>query len=212
MKKISTLALLICMGTLSAWAQTTNVFRFVDKNGKEVPDGSVLTITATEDDGWGGIMMKTGLYIKSSQSGTVYGNMVYNIQQMDNGAFQVCFPENCTQSDELGVHETPVGAVTTEDIQAEWLPETYGTATVTLQPKTYRHNNVTGNTTFVADGPKITLNFIYSDPAAIAGTATDVQQPVGYYTIDGRQQAQPQQGITIVKTADGTTRKVFMNQ
>lgn len=71
MKKISTFALFLLMGVMSAWSQTDNTFRFVDKDGKEVPDGTELTITEAEDDGWGGVMMKTGLYIKSNQSGTV---------------------------------------------------------------------------------------------------------------------------------------------
>lgn len=212
MKKISTLALLLMMGAMSGWAQTDNTFRFVDKNGNEVPDGTELTITETEDDGWGGVMMPTGLYIKSNQSGTLYGSMVYNVIEMSSGAFQVCFPENCTQTEKTGEFETPAGAVKTDDIQAEWLPEVYGTAKVTLQPKTYKHNNVTGNTTFVGYGPKITINFVYADPAGIIDAGVDSKKEVGRYALDGRRLAQLQRGINIVKTDDGKTHKVFIKK
>ena len=210
MKKISTLALLLMMGAMSAWSQTENIFHFVDKDGKEVPDGTELTITETEDDGWGGIMMPTGLYIKSNQSGTVYGSMVYNVIEMSSGAFQVCFPENCTQTEKTGETETPAGAVKTEDIQAEWLPEAYGTAKVTLQPKTYKYNNVTKKMTFVADGPKVTINFVYADPAGITNAGTDNQKEVGRYALGGHKLVQPHNGINIVKTNDGKTHKVFI--
>lgn len=210
MRKLFTIALLVLAGTISAWAQADNTFRFVDKDGKEVPDGTVLTITETEDDGWGGVMMKTGLYIKSSQSGTVYGSMAYTIDEIDNGAFQVCFPENCTSQERVGEYETPAGEVKTEDIQAEWIPDGYGTARVTLQPKTYKYNAVTKKYTFVGDGPKVTIHFTYSDPAGVPGTAADGKKEVGRYTMDGRKMAHPQKGINIVKTDDGKAHKVLV--
>lgn len=212
MRKLSTLALLLMMGAMSAWSQTENIFHFVDKDGKEVPDGTELTITETEDDGWGGVMMKTGLYIKSSQNGTVYGSMVYNVIEMASGAFQVCFPENCTQTEKTGEVETPAGEVKTEDIQAEWMPEAYGTAKVTLQPKTYKYNNVTKKMTFVADGPKVTLNFVYTDPANVANTETESMTEVERYALDGRKLAQPETGVNVVKTDDGKTHKVFIKK
>ena len=210
MKKITTLAFFLLMGVLSAWSQTDDTFRFVDKDGKEVPDGTELTITETEDDGWGGVMMKTGLYIKASKSGTLYGSMAYTIAEISSGAFQVCFPENCTSQEKAGEYETPMGVVKTEDIQAEWLPEAYGTAKVTLQPMTYKHNNVTGNTSFVGYGPKITINFVYADPAGVAGANADGKKEVGRYALDGRQLAQPQKGLNIVKTSDGNTHKIII--
>ena len=212
MKKIFTFALLLTMGVMSAWSQTENIFYFVDKNGNEVADGTELTITETEDDGWGGVMMKTGLYVKSRQAGTVYGSMLYNVIEMSNGAFQVCFPENCTQTEDLGETETPMGEVKTEDIMAEWMPEAYGTAKVTLQPKTYKYNSVTKKYTFVADGPKVTLNFVYADPAGITSTEAAEKKEIGRSALDGRKLEQPENGINIVKTNDGKTHKVLIKK
>ena len=212
MKKVFTFAIFLLMGAMSAWSQTDNTFRFVDKDGKEVPDGTELTITETEDDGWGGVMMKTGLYIKSSQSGTVYGSMAYNVLEISSGAFQVCFPENCTMAETVGENETPAGAVKTEDIQAEWVPDTYGTAKVTLQPKTYKYNSVTEKMTFVGYGPKITINFIYTNPSGITNATAGSQQEIGRYALDGRKLEQPVKGINIVKTSDGKTHKVFIKK
>ena len=212
MKKISTLALFLLMSTMSVWSQTDNTFYFVDKNGNEVPDGTELTITEVEDDVFGGVMMPTGLYIKSKQSGTLYGSMAYSILEFSSGAFQVCFPENCTSKNEVGDYETPAGEVKTEDIMAEWMPEAYGTAKVTLQPKTYKYNSVTKKYTFVGDGPKITLTFIYADPSGITNAGIDGIKEIGRYTLDGRKLAQPQKGINIIKTSDGKTYKVFTNK
>lgn len=212
MKKLSTLVMLLMMGAMSAWSQTENIFYFVDKNGNEVKDGTELTITDFEEDGWGGVMMKTGLYVKSRQSGTVYGSMLYNVIEMSNGAFQVCFPENCTQTENTGEVETPMGEVKTEDIMAEWMPESYGTAKVTLQPKTYKYNSVTKKYTFVADGPKVTLNFIYADPAGITSTGADEKKEISRYALDGRKLQQPENGINIIKTNDGKTYKVLIKK
>ena len=212
MKKVFTFAFFLLMGVMSAWSQTDNTFRFVDKDGKEVPDGTELTITETEDDGWGGVMMKTGLYIKSSQNGTVYGSMAYNILEISSGAFQVCFPENCTRAETVGEKETPAGEVKTEDIMAEWLPDAYGTAKVTLQPKTYKYNAVTKKMTFVGNGPKITINFAYTDPSGITNATTESKKEVGRYTLDGRKLEQPVKGINIIKTSDGKAHKVFIKK
>lgn len=210
MKKLFTFALFLFMGVMSAWSQTDDTFYFVDKNGNIVPDGTELTITEVEEDVFGGVMMPTGLYIKSNKSGTLYGSMSYNVIEISNGAFQVCFPENCTLAEMVGEYETPAGAVTTEDIMAEWIPDTYGTAKVTLQPKTYKYNSVTKKMTFVGDGPKITINFIYADPAGITNAGAEGKKEIGRYTLDGRKLEQPKNGINIIKTNDGRTHKVLV--
>ena len=212
MKKISTLALFIFMSAVATWAQSDDTFYFVDKNGNIVPDGSELTVTAVEENIFGGVMMPTGLYIKSNKSGTLYGSMSYNVIEISSGAFQVCFPENCTMAEKIGEYETPAGIVKAEDIQAEWMPDTYGTAKVTLQPKTYKHNNVTGNTSFVGYGPKITLNFVYADPAGITNAGAEGKKEIGRYTLDGRKLEQPKNGINIIKTNDGKTHKVLIKK
>lgn len=212
MKKLSTLALLLLVGAASAFAQTDATFSFVDKDGNNIPDGTTLTVTETEDDGWGGVMMKTGLFIKTNQTGTVYGSMAYSVLEMTNGAFQVCFPENCTIAESTGDFETPPGVVKVSDIQAEWVPEAYGTATVTLQPKTYRHNSVTGADTFVGYGPKVTVVFKYVDPAGINSAEAASHKVVSTYSLDGRVQPEPVAGINIVKTDDGKTHKVLIKK
>lgn len=210
MKKLLTFAFVLFMGVVSVSAQTDesdDTFKFVDKDGNEVPDGSELTITETEDDGWGGIMMKTGLYVKSTKSGKVYGSMAYNIIEISNGAFQVCFPQNCTVQEAVGEYETPYGEVKTEDIMAEWMPVDYGTAKVSLQPKTYSYNDVTDKYTFKGNGPKVTLNFVYADPAGITDLEVNNKTEVGRYALDGRKLDKPEHGINIVKTKSGKTYK-----
>lgn len=212
MKKLSTIVFLMLVCVLSAVAQSDDTFYFVDANGKKVADGSTITVTDTEDDGFGTMIMKTGLYIKSDKTGSLYACMAYNILEMPNGAFQVCFPENCTQADEEGSYETPVGEVKVSDIQAEWLADDYGIAKVELQPKTYRHNNVTNANTFVGNGPKVTVIFDYSDPAGISGIEANGSKVVARYSLDGRVLSQPENGINIVKTDDGKVRKIMIKK
>lgn len=207
MKKISTLMLLLFISIMSSWAQSDDTFKFVDKDGKEVADGSVLTVTTTEDDGWGGVIMKTGLSVKSTKTGTVYGCMNYNIIEMSNGAFQVCFPQNCTQETKVGDYTTPYAEVKTEDIQAEWMPETYGTAKVELQTQTWRYNKITDKWTFIGYGPKVTVNFIYTDPTGITNVETVSKKEAGRYALDGRRLHRSEHGINIIKTEDGKVYK-----
>jgi len=145
-------------------------FIFVDKEGNEVTNGSTVTVTTGETQNDGTYMMPSGLYVKNVSGGTsTYVRVKYTITQIDNGAFQICFPVNCNTQSATGTYETGSGSMSeneTRDIQSEWFAEGEGSCKVTLQletmtktsgfPPKYNHD---------AYGATITLNFVY-DPNA----------------------------------------------
>ena len=89
--------------------------------------------------------------------------MIYVIDRIDNGTYQICFPTTCNMKTEAGVYETGIGQLMgdLQDIQSEWFPIADGECVVTLKieiytkmglfPPTYIHK---------ADGPTITLRFV----------------------------------------------------
>ena len=100
MKKIVSL----CLGLFAALAiqaQSDFPLQFVDKNGNEVTDGTTLNITEAEDDGFGGIIMPSGLSVKNTSSDEVQCGGAFIISSMSNGAFQSCFPTNCMQASQV---------------------------------------------------------------------------------------------------------------
>ena len=68
------------------------------------------------------------------------------------------------------------------------------------------------NYTFKADGPSVTVNFNYSDPAGIDGVKVEGENEiVARYTLDGRRLLAPKKGINIVKYANGKTAKIIVD-
>ena len=77
MKKITTIILLV-MGTLSIQAQDFPL-RFVDSNGNEVADGTVLDLTEVEDLGFGDVQISSGLFVENLTSEDVTCGSEYSI-------------------------------------------------------------------------------------------------------------------------------------
>lgn len=48
------------------------------------------------------------------------------------------------------------------------------------------------------------------DPTAISSTVKTAKKATEYFTVDGRKVAAPVKGLNIIKSADGTTKKVFV--
>ena len=197
MKRIFTL----CMGLIAALAiQAQNAFplQFVDKNGNEVTDGTTLNITEAEDDGFGGILMPSGLSVKNTSSDEVQCGGSFTISSMSNGAFQSCFPSNCMQASGAGSYSTQDGAIAAgeqKSMQTEWLPTAEGTCTVAYQLLTYKKNVITQKWTVDKQGPTVTLNFTYNT----SGISTvKTRRPVTYYDMQGRRVARPGKGLYIV--------------
>jgi len=143
-------------------------FVFVDANGNEIADGSTVTVTTGTDNGEGVHVMFSGVSVKNVSGGTsTYVKVNYTINQIDNGAFQICFPVTCNTRSAVGSYETSAGSLSdgeVRDIQSEWLAEAYGTCNVTLQLETQKKSGgFPPKYTHDGYGATITLNFVYGE-------------------------------------------------
>lgn len=227
MKKHLFLVLSLLAGATSAFAQTDNSYIFTDKDGTEVPDGSVLNVKEAEiiDDGENvTVQLNSGLYVKVNTTEKYRGGCVEaNVKSISNGGLLVCFPMACIPAlTEPGTVETDPamhsGWILTDNgvasLQSEWFPESasaYGTCDVDYRLKVYKaieKNPGVFTYKFLAYGPTVTVNYIYSDPTGIDNaTASKELKSVQYYDLSGRSVSKPASGVFVKKQVygDGTT-------
>ena len=181
MKRIFTYLLFaLLMATMPVLAQDIDEsYVFVDKNGTVIEDGATVIRNVVETSPiTGEEVIYSGLSVKNmAGSADDYLKMIYEIERIDNGSYQICFPSTCNYQDEEGGYETGLGQLmgTIQDIQSEWFPEEDGECIVTLTielftrqggfPPSYEHK---------AWGPTITLRFVKGELPPEPGTPGDV--------------------------------------
>ena len=213
MKKLFTSVMMLLFATSFAFAQDEALVRFVDAAGNVYADGSVIDITEGEDDGWGGMMFPTGLYVENIAGEPIYVGISFNVMTLpDKSSFQICFPVNCMNISKTGVGKTPEGELATDEkksIMAEWMPEekSYGKCSVDLQVNVYTYNAITKKYNLDEAGPKVTVNMIYQNPASVKNLENEVKA-VARYNAAGQQISGEQQGLNIVKLDNGKAVKV----
>jgi len=215
MKKIFTLFFSLIAGTTAMLAQSGVVFVDAAENGNEIADGATITVNKLE-----GNLISSGLYVANTTSDGKYISVGFEIESLPSGSHQICFPMNCTQQQKSGSYETPYGSMkgnTTKTLQAEWIPETYGTCTVTYTIKYYKMGGAFPNYTYTyeGDGATITVNYVYPDPAGVnSATAGSQIRSVEYFDLAGQKVAKPKKGVflkrTVYTTGKATTRKVVL--
>ena len=146
-----------------------SVVQFVDEEGYSIDDGSTITITEGEDDGWGGTMFPSGLYVQNTSDEDIYVGIDYDIKELPNGSFQIVFPISCMNISKVGTGKTAEGLLQAGEkktLMAEWLPDIdgFGTCTVELQINTYTYNSISKKYELQAKGPTVTVRMVYSDP------------------------------------------------
>lgn len=165
MKRIFTLLFGLSMAVLPLIAQEVDgSFVFVDENEEIIEDGSTIVRNTIVTDEGGMELINSGVSVKNiSAAMSDYIRIIYTISQLDNGAFQICFPMNCNSQNEVGEYMTGSGPLmgTLQNIQSEWLPEADGSCVVSLQIEvltklgfTYIHK---------AYGSTITIEFVKGD-------------------------------------------------
>ncbi len=193
MKKIFTLLCIFMMGT-AAFAQ--DLYVFCDKEGNVYEDGATIVCSEVEDDGFGTIMVPSGLYVKNVGAPSGYSaSAVADITKKDNGAVQLCFPTNCISYSTVGKQaETEKGTLAqgeTKNMMTEWLPTAYGECTVTYTLKIYQGLFSKGSRT-------ITVNYLYADPASISQVKNGTTAKVTYYNLKGQRVEKPTKGLYIL--------------
>lgn len=219
MKKIFTLCLALFSAVATFAQEAKDVFEFVDKDGKTIPSGSVLTVNTVEEDPFdGSAMISSGVYVNQlagKGEDTYATNLSVNLTRLDNGHFESCFPGNCVSVKATGPFYTEKNFMENNSLKTEWFPDDKGTATAVITLNAYKAEMKKGDISYtytkIGDST-ITVNFV-NDPTGISSIGTDGNATVAaYYTVDGTRISAPVKGINILKMSDGTTRKVLVSK
>lgn len=166
MRKFFTLLLFgLSMLAWPAMAQEIDEsYVFMDEEGNIIENGATVVRNVVESFDEVSDVIYSGISVLNLGGSTSdYIKMIYVIDRIDNGTYQICFPTTCNMQTEAGVYETGIGQLMgdLQDIQSEWFPIADGECVVTLKieiytkmglfPPTYIHK---------ADGPTITLRFV----------------------------------------------------
>lgn len=224
MKARTLLLAALSMTAFTAFAQEEEEYekdlatlQFVDKQGNVVEDGAELTLTEVEETPEG-IQINSGLSVRNNTAEAVSANVDLEILSLDNGELSCCFPFSCQRQSQPGLYSTdagPISANTTPDFQTEWFPQAYGACKATFQlfywGKTLLPGQFIPVDAKTAAGPKITINFVYNDPAAINGVTNDgAAHAVAFYNANGQQISKLESGLNIIKYSNGKTVKTVV--
>ena len=182
MKRIFT-TFCFCLCLVSIMAQNLTTLVFADKDGKEIADGNVITANTTEEDALGDLLVPSGLFIKNLSSESVGVRVKCNVTTLDNGLFQICFPVTCISKSVMGAFDTGSDLISSGELRnllTEWMPDAYGTCSVTYQIELMKQVNLFPPTFESLEmGPKVTVNFVYADPSGIDEVSTtEVMAPM----------------------------------
>lgn len=198
-----------------AFSQVDGTFQFVDANGNEVPDGSVITVNTIDE--WGEMIVP--LRVKNVAGSKAAASMYEDIDAKPNGDWQTCAFGNCVMLGKSGYSARTVASATfNEDIITEWIPQegAYATWEATLQIHVF--NVIPGfmgvdtpGDQVIGYGPKVTVRFIYADPAGLSEASASKASPAAVYSLGGqlRKGTELSQGVNVVRMSDGTVRKVL---
>lgn len=215
MKKFFTLCLLVVAASLHA-QDIDETFQFITADGTVVPNGSTVTVSDLVEDEFLGNFIPTGLFVKNTtDDASTMVRVKYDIEELPNGSFQICFPITCQSKDAIGTYYSSSGSLPASepvDLQCEWFPEAYGTCKATLQLELMMRTGTFPNfrEEKVADGPTINLVFNYVDPAGVSTLSLDDASVDAVYTADGRSLSSLRKGLNIVRMTDGKTIKRFV--
>lgn len=224
MKKIFTLMISLFALATAGWAQEVDgTFVFVDEAGNVVPDGTVITVSAINEEGQMVVPLKVKNVSGEKAAVSMYENIdakpvAYDEEGRAVADWQTCAFGNCMNIAETGYSsKNIVPGEYDEGIQTEWLPETgkYASWTATLQIHVF---NITTKSVFgrlteqagdeiIGYGPKVTVNFVYDAASAHISNTQAETAPVEYYNLRGQRTATSSKGLNIVKLANGKTIK-----
>ena len=136
MRKFFTLLSSLALAVLPLLAQDVDEsFVFIDENGNVIEDGSVVVRNVVEEYDAGVEVIYSGIKVRNVSAATSdYIKMIYIIEHLDNGSYQICFPTTCNKQTQEGYYETSIGQLmgTEQNIESEWFPTADGSCIVTL--------------------------------------------------------------------------------
>ena len=139
-------------------------FMFMDEDGNIIENGAPVVRNVVETDANGSEVIYSGISVLNlAGSANDFIKMHYVIDRIDNGTYQICFPNTCNLQTEVGTYETGIGQLMSDlqDIQSEWFPTADGECDVTLSLELYvKMGGFPPTYIYKADGPTITLRFV----------------------------------------------------
>lgn len=223
MKSIKSFLLIAAaMFTTASYAQVDQTFSFVDKDGKEVKSGTVITVnTVEEDPGTAEDMISTGLYVKNNTKEKQGVGAFFNIKKLDNGSFQICFPMLCSEGiTATGMDRTKGGTMNAGQVKtlgAEWFPKADGVCEVEFKLEYYTINKGMGGFESLErmeeedmeyPMPSVTVNFVKGATAINGIKDGENVEVTGIYDATGKLMQTTQKGLNIVKLSNGKTVKI----
>lgn len=223
MKKLfSLIAALLAFSAFTVAQEVDNTFIFIDEQGNEVADGSVLTVsTFTHNNDTGKDELKVPLRVKNNGGVKSAVSMYEVIDAKPNGQWQTCAFGNCMVL--YGNGYSPKNVVDGNyeaDIMTEWIaePGKYASWSATLQIHLFNVESKvmpwgavqdTAGNDIIGYGPKVIVNFRYADPASIE-QPTAMSNDRSYFSIGGQRTHALSKGLNIVKMADGKVMKIIV--
>lgn len=193
--------------------------QFVDADGNVIADGATVNFAPTDpEEKPEGFEIKPGIFVENLTDEPVYTAAQVHITAISSGALSCCFPQNCYKKYESEEFTTdpsvPIQAKAKHSLNTEWYAEAYGSCTASFQLKIYEAILAPGQFVptkdLIANGPKITVNFIYNDPASINGVSNDGAKAVAFYNANGQQINNLQKGLNFIKYSNGKTVKTVI--
>ena len=165
MRKFFTFLSAFALATCSLMAQDIDEnYVFVDENEEIIENGATIVRNLIETNEDGLEVIYSGLSVADmGAASNVYLKMKYNITQIDNGSFQICFPMTCNMQTATGMYETSPGQIFNgvQDIQSEWFPTADGMCVVTLSIETFTKSpGFPPRYEHLGYGPSVTLKFV----------------------------------------------------
>lgn len=191
--------------------------QFVDADGNVIADGATVNFAPTDpEETPAGFEIKPGIFVENLTDEPVYTAAQVNITAISSGSLMCCFPANCYNKFEPEEFTTdpsdPIQAKAKHSLNTEWYAEAYGSCTASFQLKIYTlaPSQLMPTKELRANGPKITVNFIYNDPASINGVSNDGAKAVAFYNANGQQISNLQKGLNFIKYSNGKTVKTVI--
>ncbi|MBR5169738.1 MAG: dockerin type I repeat-containing protein [Muribaculaceae bacterium] len=167
MKRFFTFVFSLVALAMTVSAQDINMsYVFVDANGNVLENGATVVVNTVEQFDEASEVIYSGISVKNTNGSSDWLRVIYNVEQIDNGSYQICFPTNCNYAAEVGEYMTGSGQLMgeTQNIQSEWFPTADGTCVVNLTiellmkmggfPPVYIHKDF---------GPSLTIKFVKGD-------------------------------------------------
>lgn len=194
--------ILLTLGVLLTSMTMSAQLVFVDADGRELADGSTITMNNAVKNDWGEIQVDLkGISIKNTSAIAQNFTMDVEVKELPAGSFACCYGMTCKNTKKpstMNLKNLSIDANATEMISnTDWAMEEdghFGTCAVTFKLST-------GNT--------LNVNFVYTESTDISHVS-EKAEITAIYDITGKSIKTMQKGMNIVHYTDGTVKKIII--